>query len=697
MKRLFLLTVVIALCFSDIAGQQDVSINRRDFRTDKPGFDDAWRSVRAGERHFSRGVNEYSEAFREYLKAYDHNSNYAPLNYKIGVTALFTFNGEKALPFFLSALESDPGVADDILLLTGRAYQYSGMFIEALSMYTKYMDAMHGDRRADLESVKRFIDECNAAISITSDTARIEIVNMGETINSAADDYSPVPGVDDLRLYFASRRPVDNRSRSRYDDNMPDEKIFISTRGSGRWSLAMPVEGKINSNYSESPLFMSDDGTRLYIYAGYRGAGDILVSELRGGVWRSPRPFDAMVNSPFPETSFAISPTGDEIAFVSSRRGGEGGKDIYFIRKIGENRWGTPFNAGSVINTPFDEEGVAYSAGGDTLWFSSQGHNSMGGFDIFYTIRLDDGSWSQPVNAGVPINSPYDDIHFTRSAADDSLFYFASNRPGGFGGFDIYKARLLPPEPEPEPEVEEEEPEPEIVRSDTVRVVDTVVVREIIREVAKEEEEEAVFIVEGRVLDSADRTPLLARIDLIDPVSSQIVASAITSEETGFFRMNVGARRRFMAEIRSNGYISDMRSLEIPETVAGDSYSIVILMNKMEVGQRVVLQNIFFETASAILTAESFSELEKLLRIMQNNPGMRIEISGHTDSTGSESLNLSLSRERAGSVAAYLTGKGIRADRVEIRGYGSSQPIDTNETAEGRARNRRVEFKIIEF
>jgi outer membrane protein OmpA-like peptidoglycan-associated protein len=347
------------------------------------------------------------------------------------------------------------------------------------------------------------------------------------------------------------------------------------------------------------------------------------------------------------------------------------------------------------LNSTDDEESVSFSRGGDTLWFSSRGHSTIGGFDIFYSARMADGVWGDPVNAGIPVNTVNDDLFFVQSKLSDSLFYLVSNRSGGLGGLDIYSGTLLPPEPEPvavEELVVQEVPVPEPVRlTDTV-----IIIREVIKEVPPVVAEPE-FILGGRVLNSETREPLVARIDIIDPESYQVIASVITMEADGSFNVNVRNKKSYMVEARSNGYLSDMRRIEIPAGYVGNSFFSDLYLNKIAVGKRVVLNNIFFETGKAVLTPASFAELDKLVGMMNENPAMRIEISGHTDNTGSAALNDRLSLERAKAVGAYLVGKGVAETRVESKGYGSSQPVDTNATEQGRSVNRRVEFKILEF
>lgn len=696
MRTRILLTGTMLMIFSVIASsQQKVKIDKKEFRTDKPGFEAAWKSIGRGDKLLSKGPQSYPLAISDYSQALAYNPENAELNYSMGVSQLFSATREEALKYFLKAYTIKPEVATDILLLTGRAYQYNGQFIEAVGKYTEYLETEIKKDAVTLAKVRRFIDESNSGMLIVRDTGRIEIRNLGDAINSAYDDYSPVLNSDNSKLYFASRRPTAKQPSGNYSDGMSDENIFLTSIANGVWGFALPLEGGLNSGFCESPLALSIEGDRLFIYAGYKGEGDILVSELKKGVWRAPLPDIQIVNSGYPETSITFSPDGEEAVFTSARKKGLGGKDIYHIKSRGK-RWTKPVNL-TTLNSIDDEESVSFSRGGDTLWFSSRGHNTIGGFDIFYSARTAEGMWGDPVNAGIPVNTVNDDMYYLPSRVSDSLFYLVSNRSGGLGGLDIYTGTLLPPKPEPEPAIIEEPVVHEVVPPEPIRVTDTVI---IIREVVKEVQPvvaEPEFILGGRVLDSESGEPLIARIDIIDPDNYQVIASVITMEADGSFSINIRNKKSYMAEIRSNGYLSDMRRIEIPSGYVGNSFFSNLYLNKITVGKKVVLNNIFFETGRAVLTPASFTELDKLVVMMNENPAMRIEISGHTDNTGSAAINDRLSLERAVAVGAYLTAKGISTDRVESKGYGSSQPVDTNSTEQGRSANRRVEFKILEF
>jgi len=442
MKFIQLVFIMFVLATGIISGQSDVNINRKDFKTDKPGFDAVWQHVKDGNTFYSKGGVWYKDAMNEYKIAYIYNSKNAELNYKLGISCLYSDKKEAASEYLLKALTLKSDVADDILFLTGRALQYSGQYSEAVKKFNEWLSSGVKKTPGNIERAKRYIAECKSAESALIDTLRIEVRNIGGNINSADDEYSEVLSHDGEKMYFASRRAVSDNSKNFYDDTKLDENIFRSDLENGKWGVSLLAAKNLKSEFCETPLDIDPTGTILYIYAGYEGNGDIKVAKFKRGEWRSPEPESFGINSREPETSFSMSPSGKEIAFISDRgKKGLGGKDVYFMFR-NDRKWSKPINAGENINSVNNEESVRFSHGGDTLWFSSSGRNTTGGFDIYYSIRKSGGAWTPAVNAGNPINSQWDEFFYFPSPVNDSLFYFVSNRSGGFGGLDIYTGRI---------------------------------------------------------------------------------------------------------------------------------------------------------------------------------------------------------------------------------------------------------------
>ena len=692
--RYFLNSLITVLLLSSLVlnAQTNVSVKRKDFKTDKPGFGEAWKHVANGDAYYGEKGIWYNEAYNEYLEALVYNSTNAELNYKTGVSALLSDKKEEAAGFFLKAIELNKDVTEDVLLLAGRSLQYSGRFSDAIEKFTSYLSSPIKKSQKNILLARKCIQECNSAIIVTKDTLRISIENTGPNINSDADDYSEVFTTDGKTMYFASRRQIP-KAGNRHPDSKFDENIFVSHLLNGSWGPASLAGKELTTKYCESPLFINSTGDKLYVYAGYSNNGDIKVSLNEKGVWKAPKAVPYPINTRGAETSFTMNPSGNEIYFVSDHgKDNIGGRDIYFIKKLSDRKWSKPLNAGSIINTIYDEESVRFSRTGDTLWFSSRGHNSIGGFDIFYSIRNKSGTWDTVKNLGFPVNTAWDELFYHPSQVDDSSFYFVSNRSGGLGGSDIYHGQILPPKKIVLP--------PAPPKHDILIIRDTVL---IVKDVAPQplvapaiQYEQPVFLT-GKIKDSDSGEAVLAKVDVKDISSGEVVGTTASSDIDGNYRVKLPAKKSYLLDLRATGFLSEVRRIDVPDNWSKDVYNLNIELIKVKVGKKVVLNNILFETGKSILTQSSYTELDRLFNIMTENAMMKIEISGHTDKTGSEPLNFKLSQDRAKAVVEYLVKKGISQSRIEFRGYGSLQPISDNATSGGRAKNRRVEFKILEF
>ena len=220
------------------------------------------------------------------------------------------------------------------------------------------------------------------------------------------------------------------------------------------------------------------------------------------------------------------------------------------------------------------------------------------------------------------------------------------------------------------------------------------IIKQILQPVVPKEQ--PVYLA-GKVTNSESGEPVLTKIDVRDISTGEVVGTTASSDIDGSYRVKLPAKKSYLIDLRASGFLSDQKRIDVPENWTKEVYNLNIELIKVKIGKKVVLNNILFETGKSILTASSYTELDRLLTIMKENAQMKIEISGHTDKTGSEPLNFKLSQARAKAVVDYLVNKGIGQSRLEFRGYGSLQPISDNATSAGRTKNRRVEFKILEF
>ncbi len=328
--------------------------------------------------------------------------------------------------------------------------------------------------------------------------------------------------------------------------------------------------------------------------------------------------------------------------------------NIYFSQINEAGEWSEPAKVPGFINTKGREESVFVHPDGQTLYFSSDGHPGMGGLDIFVSRLHQDGSWSKPVNLGYPVNTAANENSIQVTAQGD-IALMASNREGGKGGLDLYSFEL-----------------PENVRP------------------------RYVSYVEGFVFDSKTNAPLDGKLQLLNLSNGEIVAETYSNKSRdGYFLVCLPAGNDYALNVSANTYLFYSSNFSLRDFTPTRPYRKDAPLQKLAAGATIVLENIFFKTNSSSLETESYIELTKLLELLVKNEAMRIRIEGHTDSDGEEPANLKLSQARALSVKTYLESKGIASTRIESEGYGETQPLESNATPEGKAKNRRTVFRVL--
>ena len=360
------------------------------------------------------------------------------------------------------------------------------------------------------------------------------------------------------------------------------------------------------------------------------------------------------VNTRYWESQPSISSDGKTIYFVSDRRGGLGGSDIDFVTKQKDGSYGNPMSLGGIINTSGNEMTPFIHQDNQTLYFVSNGHLGMGGSDIFYSRRGKNGLFQTPVNMGFPINSNKNELGLVVDAKG-TLAYVSSDKYGGFGRFDIYSFELYG----------EARPIP-------------------------------VTYFKGITYNAETKEKLQVNFDLIDLKTGEVWVHSSSDKTNGEFLICIPQGKNFLINAYKDGYLFYSDNFQVLENAPIEKPFIKnVPMTPIKVGESITLENIFFATNSYELRPESEVELKKLLDFLIKNPTLRVEISGHTDNIGDESDNMILSENRAKSVYNYLINKGINSSRLTFVGYGETKPIATNDTEEGRQKNRRTEMKIL--
>lgn len=667
--------------------QEDVKIKKSEFKTGiETGFDEAWKSIKEGDRFYKQGKGTYDVARDHYLFSQQYNSENAELNYKLGACYLYTDDKYEAISYLQKAYFLEPEVSEDIHLLLGKAYHLVLEFDDAIEHYNAHKEQLETqDKVAYTELLTKYLTECQYGRELAQEPVRVIILNLGEEINSKYDEYNPMFAKDDTALFFTSRRPFGNKPKRIPLDNKFNEDIYKATTKEDGFEGTQRMGKPYNSSHNESLVGVSPDGNKLFIYRGHVNGGNIEVSTFKPEKkkWSSPKGIPGKLTSKDGETSACLSPDGRELYYVSRNKNlTKGGKDIMISRMDQKGKWGKPQNLSGDINTVYDEEGVFITVDGQYLYFSSQGHNSMGGFDIFRSERLDNGVWDKPQNLGYPINTP-DDESFYITDEEGVFGYYSAIREGGFGAKDIYKVIHLGSEKELITRtIDQLVSGPGPVKTGFLTLPRTIHV-------------DTSFIVTGKVLDTIGGvSPIVAKLAFIDPNTGERDAFVI-SDTSGTYTARLPEPKLLGVEINAPGYLYFLDILDLSAASSDVRFEQNFYLQEVQVGTKVVLENIYFETGKAILRPESFDALDQVLRFLENNPTMKLEIAGHTDNTGSLRINQKLSRDRAQAVVDYLTGKGISEEMLVSEGYADTRPVAPNDTAEGREQNRRVEFEVL--
>ncbi|WMJ74604.1 OmpA family protein [Cytophagaceae bacterium ABcell3] len=629
-----ILLLVLTLLFSNLCAQ-DISKKNR-------------AHLKKGVTLFKKEV--YQDALKEFLKIDSTERTDAKLNYNIGICYLYTKQASKALKHLQMAIASSAGFEDADFYL-GRAYHLNHEFKNAISAFEAYKKQLKASEREKIAEVEKYITYCKNGANLIMDSTAVKITNLGYVINSEYPDYNPLISADESVLMFTSRKPISTGGRLDPKDLMYFEDIYMSEKEDGVWLPPVSLD-KINTAKHEACVALSADGQQMMVYKANSGNGDLFISTLDGSTWTTPKNLGPNINSPAWESSGSISSNNDVIFFSSNRKGGVGGTDIYMSKREEDGTFGPAILLGPQVNTPDDEISPFIHADGQTLYFSSRGHRSMGGFDIFSVkIDLETGEiLSNAKNVGYPINTAGDDFHFVWSA-DNSRAYFSSIRENGFGEKDIYMLE---------------------------------------RDVSLA----PLVVWKGLVLDCITQQPLLSKITVTDNSTGKVVGTYTPNSSTGKYIVILPSGRNYGIAVESEDYAFFSKNIDIPNLASYKEIEEKICLDPIAKGTIITLRNIFFDFDRYSLRKESEIELERVYNFLTTNPDVRIEISGHTDAEGDAEYNLKLSKQRAKAVFNYLTKKGIDQNRLETNGYGLTKPIATNETREGRQLNRRTELTI---
>ena len=616
----------------------------------------------AAEEYFY--MEDYDEAIFNYTELLKMDPGNYNLNFLMGACYLSKYEGkERAIPYLEEAVRGvTTGYRDgsykernaprEAWFAMGRAYHITNEFSKAMAYYERYRNAMIKSNFADIEYVNKQIASCHTARRMMSTPVEVKFTGLGEKTEQKGATYNAVISGTGSRLIYMNDRPF-------------YRAIMMTERTPEGWTEPRVINAEVWSQGYSFPTSLSFDGNELYLARKKGFEGDIYVSHYRDGRWEPMIPLNEEINTEFYETHACISTDGQKLYFTSDRPGGQGGIDIYVSQRDFDDVWGPAENLGPMVNSFYNEETPFITANNRTLFFSSQGHTTMGGYDIFFSDWLPDASWSLPQNIGYPINSTNDD-----------LFYMPRrNKNQG-----LYS--MVIPEKDPE------------------RRIYTV-------SLGLETDVQIAFRTGDEVLeeDSIVMDDISVGAQIIETGEGAEISEAVVREteisggEGEMLSERTGGTPPGNEVPDQGGGVDGTEGTEGTESIAGgDSYPGKVIPDPEE--EYYVLNSVFFDFDDYNLNDSARQEVDRIYSVMNRYPDLRLEVTGHTDARGDAEYNLALSERRAESVANYLIQKGIDPERLISRGLGESAPIamdyleDGTDSPEGRRLNRHVDLRL---
>lgn len=523
----------------------------------------------------------------------------------------------------------------------GENYLRSGFYDLAKASLEGYLVAEKTDK-VKIDKALLWKSQAEFALAHTNVNAGYIVKPLSDTVNKFPMQYFPVVTADQQQLFFTRRLGT----------GADDEDIVVSQKNNGRWTSPNPISQKINTKSNEGSCSVSADGRYMIFVAGdINGHTDLYEARKVGDDWSQPRNLGANINSPYWDSQPSLSADGQELYFVSARKGGIGGSDIWYSRKDSVGKWMRAVNLGNTINTKFDEESPFIHVNNRNLFYASNGLPGFGGYDI-YMSELGGSGWQQPTNLGAPLNDYEDQFSFVVTSDGKSALY--SREEAGMKS-KIYQTSV---------------PKEFQIKSKG-------------------------NVVKGFVVDAQSKKPIGSEVELFDLKTNKRISVYASDSINGNYLIVIPGKSEYALHVSEPGYL--FYSLHFNYEVKDQEQPLIIniALQPIQKNAVTILNNIFFESNKYEVTAKSIPELEEVVKFLNANPSTKVEISGHTDNVGDEKYNQLLSQKRAQSVIDYFLNKGIASDRLTKIGYGSKSPIQPNDTEEHRQANRRIEFKIL--
>jgi outer membrane protein OmpA-like peptidoglycan-associated protein/YHS domain-containing protein len=621
-------------------------------------------------------MKSYQKGEREEFlkKAIELEPDYVAANFALAedyVTTAYTNQTpfDPAVPYFMAVINACPQYHSDPYYYIAISYYEANRNDDAMPYFQKYVDFKDEDVKKYSKNYDQLLYNAKQklkAIRSIHDIMANKVPFDPHPVKGLSTEYNEFLAIispDNQLAFYTRKSPAerDMNSATNPEDNLRD-RFMVSHRGAdGIFDAGSPLPPPFNHGLHEGGPTVTIDNKHLY-FAVCNGAKDcqLYSSDFANGNWGGFKNM-GIVNDPSAwNAQPSISSDGQTLYFSSDRLGGQGGCDIWQTQKDSNGNWGQATNLGPGINTPGNENTPFIHSDSHTLYFSSDNWPGLGGMDIFYSRMDSSGKWSTPKNIGYPINSEGDDLGLFVST-DGKTAYFCSNDPSrangeNMGGYDIYQFALYP--------------------------------------AARPEK---VALLKGSITDK-DGSPLVgATISITDAKTHKKITVMNDTVDASYAAVvNESKNEQYVVTVDKKGYAFNSGIVTAKDTFTGKPTHLDFNMQPISSGGNYVLNDIYYKTNSSQLETISVAVVKEFAKYMQANPGIKVRIAGYTDNVGSDQSNQVLSSNRASTVMQALIKEGIRADRLSYQGYGATNPVANNDTEEGRQKNRRTEFIIIQ-
>jgi len=624
------------------------------------------KQLKTANKFFDQENYRASLPFYEQVLAQDPNN--AQALFRAGISYM-SFDKEKASDYIYKAQRLKPKVSKDVEYWLGRVDHLNYNFDEAIGHYQAYNNTLKTKDTRKKELAQLIQNSKNAKVQFNS-PKDIFVKNLGPTINTHWSEHSPVISQDDKILLFTSRSDnmsdapavsaaggtlnVKDKGKLAYDGQYYENIYEAHRTGDDEWEKPVSLSAVLNGKGHDASIQIFDNDTKMLLYRQDEN-GDIFYSEKNGEAWAEPKKLNRNINSTAFESDAYVTPDGQTIYFSTSKYSADNTLDIYYATREAGGDWGPAKSVGNIVNTPYDDDSPYLSRDGKTMYFSSRGHNTMGGYDVFKSEYDEIGKrWGRPENMGYPVNTPDDDTYY-RLSPDGSYAYLSSYRIGGYGEKDIYTINYI--------------------RNATIR---------------------------GKVFSARDSSTVIPGVELVfsgtQADKTALSFRDVTKPETGDYQVNLLSGRTYQIAVSKDGQNIKTEEFVVPMSINDSTVftkNFYVPYTDTSAASMYSFNKIYFDTDKYNLRPESITELDNIVRILKANPGINISVEGNTDSRNTDQYNMVLGQNRADAAYNYLKRQGIAETRMVTVSYGERRPTAPNDSPENMQLNRRTEFRVI--